>query len=357
MKTAVVILNWNTKGYLRSFLPALIRSCGEDAEVVVADSASTDGSMEMMAEEFPSVKTVPLDDNYGFTGGYNRALSLLEAEYFVLINSDILVDDHWLHPLVDWMDTHPECGICGPKLHGLVKRGNYQKTDSFEYAGAAGGYLDRFGFPFCRGRVLSRVCMDEGQYDTPADVQWCTGACLMIRSSLWKELGGLDDRFFAHMEEIDLCWRARLAGWKVTVVPQSTVWHLGGGTLSPKSPFKLELNYRNNLLLLENNLAASIEAGGVSPRKAGRKAARKIAFRVFLDDCSRVVYALSGKKDYAAAVTRAHEGWKRLRSESPRTGKGAVKAEAPLVPVNIVPNALLRGRGIFRYLDKKIFRI
>lgn len=358
MKTAVVILNWNTKGYLRSFLPALIRSLGEDAEAVVADSASTDGSMEMMAEVFPSVKTIPLGANYGFTGGYNRALSGLDAEYFVLINSDILVDDHWLHPLVDWMDTHPECGICGPKLHGLVKKdGKYMKTDSFEYAGAAGGYLDRFGFPFCRGRVLNRVCKDEGQYDSPADVQWCTGACLMIRSSLWKELGGLDDRFFAHMEEIDLCWRARLAGWKVNVVPQSTVWHLGGGTLSPKSPWKLELNYRNNLLLLENNLAASYKATGLPADRAGKKASRKIAFRVFLDNCTRMVYALTGRKDYAAAVTKAHEGWKQLRGESSGTGKLPVRGEALLMPVNIIPNALLRGEGIFRYLDKKVFRI
>ena len=187
MRTAVVILNWNTKEYLRAFLPALLHSCGSGAEVVVADSASADGSMEMMAAEFPGVKTIPLDANYGFTGGYNRALAQLDAEFFVLINSDILVEDAWLEPLVAWMDAHPECGICGPKLHGLVNEsGEYRKTSMFEYAGAAGGYLDRFGFPFCRGRVLSKVCEDQGQYDNPADVLWVTGACLMIRSSLWK---------------------------------------------------------------------------------------------------------------------------------------------------------------------------
>ena len=367
MRTAVVILNWNTKGFLRSFLPPLLRSLGEEAEVIVADSASTDGSMDMMSEEFPSVRTIPLDANYGFTGGYNRALAKVEADYYVLINSDILVDDHWLDPLVAWMETHPECGICGPKLHALVKdaKGRYVKTTRFEYAGAAGGYLDRFGFPFCRGRVMKRVCEDEGQYDTPAEALWCTGACLMVRSSVWKALGGLDDRFFAHMEEIDLCWRARLAGWKVTVVPQSTVWHLGGGTLAPDSPWKLELNYRNNLLLLENNLASSLQAAGIPGEKAARNAARKISFRRFIDNCTRFAYACTGKREYAAAVKKAHEGWKELRRLKapaatpapgyPGTDSPAV-APAGLARVNMVPNALLRGKGIFKYLDNKLFK-
>ena len=204
-RIAAVVVTYNRLPLLQKCIASL-RGQTVDCDVLVVDNASTDGSLEMLAAEYPKVRRISLDRNYGFTGGYNRALAGLDAEYFVLINSDILVDDHWLAPLVKWMDTHPECGICGPKLHGLVKDGKYIKTDSFEYAGAAGGYLDRFGFPFCRGRVLSRVCKDEGQYDTPADVQWCTGACLMIRSSLWKELGGLDDRFFAHMEEIDLCF-------------------------------------------------------------------------------------------------------------------------------------------------------
>ena len=207
MKTAVVILNWNTEGFLKEFLPPLLRSINkiEGAEVVVADNASTDGSMKVMAEMFPEVKTLTFSQNYGFTGGYNKAFDALyetdKPEYFVLINSDIEVTDNWLQPLVDWMDSHPECGACAPKLH------SFQEKEKFEYAGAAGGYLDRYGYPFCRGRVLKRLETDHGQYDTPADVMWATGACLLVRSSVYKALNGLDNRFFAHMEEIDLCWR------------------------------------------------------------------------------------------------------------------------------------------------------
>ena len=205
MRTAVVILNWNTEGFLREFLPGLISSVGkvDGAEVVVADNASTDESMQMMQEEFPQVRTIAFDKNYGFTGGYNKAFEVLygnagspksdATEYFLLINSDIEVNDGWLQPLVDWMDNHPDCGACAPKLH------SYQQKDMFEYAGAAGGYLDSFGYPFCRGRVLSRLEQDEGQYDSPADVLWATGACLLIRSKVYADLGGLDERFFAHM--------------------------------------------------------------------------------------------------------------------------------------------------------------
>ena len=261
MKTAVVILNWNTKGYLEKFVPGILHSLeGTDAELVVADSASTDGSMEMMAEKFPEVRRITLDKNYGFTGGYNRALSMIEAEYYVLINSDIEVQDGWIQPLTETLDRNHEVGACAPKLHSWYER------DMFEYAGAAGGYLDSFGFPLCRGRIMNMVEKDEGQYDSPADVFWATGACLMIRSSLFRELGGLDDRFFAHMEEIDLCWRLQLNGYRIRIVPQSTVYHLGGGTLPQTSPWKLKLNYRNNLLMLENNLARTIALQGLSDK-------------------------------------------------------------------------------------------
>ena len=260
LKTAVVILNYNTREYLRRFLPGLIASCdGLDAEVIVADNASHDGSLDMMAEEFPSVRTIALSENYGFTGGYNRALAQVQAQYYVLINSDVEVPEHWLRVLQDWMDSHPECGACGPKLISFNER------DTFEYAGAAGGLLDRYGYPFCRGRIMQKVEKDHGQYDTPADVLWCSGACLMVRADVWKALGGLDDRFFAHMEEIDLCWRMQLRGWKVTVVPQSYVYHIGGGTLPNESPFKLRLNFRNNLLLLENNLPATLNSRVIGP--------------------------------------------------------------------------------------------
>ena len=321
MKTAVVILNWNTEDFLRKFLPGLIRSCAkvEGAEVVVADNASTDGSLKLMAEEFPQVRTLKFEKNLGFTGGYNRAFAELHhgpdaPEYFLLINSDIEVPEDWLGPLVKWMDAHPQCGACAPKLHG------WQHKDMFEYAGAAGGYIDRFGYPFCRGRIMGRVEKDKGQYDSPTDVFWATGACLMVRSSVYRRLGGLDERFFAHMEEIDLCWRMQLEGWKVTVVPSSTVYHVGGGTLPATSPFKLFLNYRNNLLMLGNNLAKTYALGfyhrGMetcqAARKGMRKATRRIRMRMVLDGLSAAVYLVTFRFSCFKAVFKAHKEYRRM---------------------------------------------
>ncbi len=352
MKTAVVILNWNTKDFLRQFLPGLIGSCeGQDAEVIVADSASTDGSMEMMAAEFPAVRRIPLDANYGFTGGYNRALAQIEADYLVLINSDVEVTPGWLAPLVHWMETHPDCGSCAPKLL------SYFDHDSFEYAGAAGGLIARWGYPFCRGRVMKRVERDAGQYDIPADVFWATGACLMVRRQVWEQLGGLDERFFAHMEEIDLCWRMQLEGWRVQVVPKSVVYHLGGGTLPADSPWKLELNFRNNLLLLENNLARTYVADGLSPSKALRRANRKIGLRMMLDDASAAVYALTGKWAFAKSVYKGHESFRTLRRpvsltelESFRKRSGGRIRVTGRWHGSIILQSLLRKDGIFAYL-------
>ncbi len=344
MRTAVVILNWNTERYLRVFLPALVASCPDDAEVIVADNGSTDGSLEYLAREFPSLRTIPLDANYGFTGGYNRALKQVDAEYYLLLNSDIQVASGWLEPLVAYMDAHPECGVCGPKLHALVQSpdGKYECLDRFEYAGAAGGRIDRFGYPFCRGRVMQRVEPDKGQYDKPSGLLWVSGACLLTRASLWRELGGLDDRFFAHMEEIDYCWRAQLRGWTVAVVPDSVVWHLGGGTLVPKSPWKLELNHRNNLLLLENNLPATV----------GQTTARlRICVRRMLDIASACVYLLSGRPQDFRAVVRAHRGYRRLRKERPGPAGGRAEIKG-YWPKNIILQSLLRGGGIFSYLKR-----
>lgn len=342
MKTAVVILNWNTSGYLRRFLPGLLESCrGLDAEIIVADSGSTDDSLEVLASEFPSVRVIPLGANFGFTGGYDRALVQVEAEYFVLINSDIEVPRNWLRPLVEWMDTHPECGVCGPKLHKLLPEG---RSCDFEYAGAAGGYIDRYGYPFCRGRVLQRTATDEGQYDRPCDVMWVSGACLMTRSSLWRSLGGLDDRFFAHMEEIDYCWRAQLSGWKVTVVPESVVYHIGGGTLPQSSPFKLKLNYRNNLLLLDDNLAATI----------GRSAAAwRIFVRMLLDGGSALVYLVTGRPACFRAVLDAHSEFRALRRQKRPQPQACRPAQVRgLLPVRILLQAALRKDKIFNYLTR-----
>ena len=338
MKTAIVILNWNTKGYLERFLPALIASTeGMDAEVIVADNASTDGSLEMLFQEYPAIRQIRLDRNYGFTGGYNRALAQVEADYFILINSDIEVPKGWLQPLVAWMDAHPKCGACGPKLL------SWHDRTAFEYAGAAGGLIDRYGYPFCRGRALQVVEKDNGQYDAPADVFWVSGACLMVRSRLWKKLGGLDDRFFAHMEEIDLCWRLQLAGYKVTLVPQSSVYHIGGGTLPNESPFKLRLNYRNNLLLLENNLAKTFRAQGYSVEGALGKARRRILVRMLLDGCSALCYLVTKKWASYKAVVKAHAEYFKLRRKPSPDEVASQQKEVTIhgwYPKWMVPRAL-----------------
>ena len=376
MKTAVVILNWNTEGFLREFLPRLVSSVGkvDGAEVVVADNASTDGSMDVMKNEFPQVKTIAFDKNHGFTGGYNRAFTALygtteapaeEApEYFLLINSDIEVSPDWLQPLVDWMDSHPECGACAPKLH------SWQDREMFEYAGAAGGYLDRFGYPFCRGRILSRIEQDKGQYDSPADVLWATGACLLVRSKVYAELGGLDDRFFAHMEEIDLCWRMQLRGWKVTVVPESVVYHVGGGTLPATSPFKTFLNFRNNLLMLENNLAKTYalkyHKDGYSVKEAAskglRKANRVISQRRVLDSLACLAYVVTGKSRLAEAVEQANAEYLKLRQ--PATSKDIAEylkdcpdkaAVRGIYGKSMVLQSLLKGKRIFEAIKEKDF--
>ena len=365
MKTAVVILNWNTKGFLEDFLPPLLASVKrcEGAEVVVADNASTDGSLEMMKEKFPEVRTIAFDRNYGFTGGYNKAFEAIGSEYFVLINSDIEVGDGWLEPLVEWMDSHPDCGACAPKLH------SWQEKDKFEYAGAAGGYLDRFGYPLCRGRVLKRLETDKGQYDSPKDVFWATGACLMVRSRVYKSLGGLDSRFFAHMEEIDLCWRMQLAGWKVTVVPSSVVYHVGGGTLPATSPFKLFLNFRNNLLMLSNNLAYTYALDacrkGLNAEKAAakgyRQSCRMIMLRKCLDLLSAMVYLLTLKTDCFKAVLRAHKEFKALdrpvKEQEVRTyltqnkGKAEVKGRYGRW---IILQSILKGDSIFEHIESEV---
>jgi GT2 family glycosyltransferase len=365
MKTAVVILNWNTKGFLEKFLPPLLGSIAhcDGAEVIVADNASTDGSLELMKEKFPEVKTIAFDRNYGFTGGYNKAFKHIEAEYFVLINSDIEVTAGWLEPLVEWMDTHPDCGACAPKLH------SWQERDKFEYAGAAGGYIDRFGYPLCRGRVMSRLDSDRGQYDSPKDVFWATGACLMVRSKVYKELEGLDERFFAHMEEIDLCWRMQLAGWKVTVVPESTVYHVGGGTLPAASPFKLFLNYRNNLLMLNNNLHYTYaldaftegESAEDAAEKGLRKARKLIFVRKTLDILSSFVYLLTFRLECFKAVFKAHKEYKKLHLKKSQTDvkhyleNNAYKAEVKgRYGRSIIIQSLLKGEGIFENIESEV---
>ncbi|WP_198007177.1 glycosyltransferase family 2 protein [Alloprevotella rava] len=247
MRIAVVILNWNGAAMMQKFLPSVIKN-SEEAEVIVADNGSTDDSVEMLKQKFPSVRLILLDKNYGFAEGYDKALEQVEAEYYLLLNSDVEVTPHWLQPLLNYMDKYPEVAACQPKL--LAER----ERDSFEYAGASGGFVDKYGYPFCRGRVFADVEKDCGQYDDIAPIFWATGAALMVRSVDWHEVGGLDARFFAHMEEIDFCWRLRSRGRGLVCVPTSVVYHVGGGTLNAGHPRKTFLNFRNNLLMLYKNL-------------------------------------------------------------------------------------------------------
>lgn len=251
VSTAVVILNWNGEKMLATYLDSVVRYSSDEAVVYVADNASTDQSVEMLRRDYPEVKIILLDQNYGFAEGYNKALAQIEAKYFVLLNSDVEVTEHWLTPLIQWMDSHPEAAGCQPKLLAMHDR------TSFEYSGAAGGYLDRYGYPFCRGRAFQTVEHDEGQYDQPAEVLWTTGACMMVRADDYRRIGGLDGRFFAHCEEIDLCWRLHIAGRSLYCVPESHVYHVGGGTLPKINPRKTFLNFRNNLTMLYKNLPQS----------------------------------------------------------------------------------------------------
>ena len=249
MLCSIVILNWNGAKLLKEFLPSVVKySTLPDCEVVVADNGSTDDSVAVVEQLFPSVRIIRLEKNYGFAEGYNQALKDIDSQYVLLLNSDVQVTDGWLEPLLDCLNNHPDIAAVQPKIR------SYRLPQSFEHAGAAGGYIDILGYPFCRGRIMAFVEEDKGQYDTEADCFWATGACMLVRNALYKETGGLDGRFFAHMEEIDLCWRLQSRGYRVVCLPQSTVYHLGGGSLDYSNPHKTYLNFRNNLLMLYKNL-------------------------------------------------------------------------------------------------------
>lgn len=248
-KIAIVILNWNGAKLLQQFLPSIVRfSKSESTKIIVADNGSTDNSLEILQNEFPEVQLLDLKQNYGFARGYNEALKQVEADYFVILNSDVEVTYGWLQSPINLMESHPEIAAVQPKILSF-----HQKTH-FEYAGAAGGFIDRFGYPFCRGRIFNEVEVDAGQYDQTTEIFWATGACMFVRASHFREAGGFDADFWAHMEEIDLCWRLKNRGSKIVFTPESTIYHVGGGTLAYDNPKKLFLNFRNNLWLLFKNL-------------------------------------------------------------------------------------------------------
>jgi len=291
LKLSIVILNWNGSNYLKKFLPSIIRYSSFDwAEIVVADNGSTDNSGEVVEKEFPSVKYIQLDRNYGFAEGYNRALQQVEADYYLLLNSDVEVTENWLTPLLDTMEPDHKIGACQPKILSLNGR------ERFEYAGASGGFIDRFGYPFCRGRILNVIEKDEGQYNTPISVFWASGAAVLIRASVWKHLNGFDPDFYAHMEEIDLCWRMKNIGYKVTVCPQSVVYHLGGGSLSYGDPVKIYLNFRNNLFLIFKNMPQ----GKLFP---------VLVARMILDGIAALQFLVTGQYKAFQKVFEAHNSF------------------------------------------------
>lgn len=248
-KIAIVILNWNGEKLFDTFLPSVIRhSSSENIEIIIADNGSTDKSIKHLNQFFPSVKIIDLKTNYGFAEGYNRAIQQVDADYLVLLNSDVKVSENWIEPCIQLFETDEKLAAIQPKIL------SYNQPDLFEYAGAAGGFIDKFGYPFCRGRILNRIEEDLGQYNQPSQIFWATGACIFLRASAFRTAGSFDGDFWAHMEEIDLCWRLKNQGYKIAYEPRSVVYHLGGGTLSYGSPKKIYLNFRNNLYMLFKNL-------------------------------------------------------------------------------------------------------
>ena len=336
-KIAVVILNWNGCEMLRSFLPSVVRySKTEGAKIYVADNGSTDASVDMLRQEFPDVHLIILKENLGFAEGYNLALQQVSAEYVVLLNSDVEVTEHWLVPLVSYMDAHPEVAACQPKIR------SWRQKELFEYAGAAGGFIDRYGYPFCRGRIMSAVEKDNGQYDTVVPVFWATGAALFIRRKDYLDAGGLDGRFFAHMEEIDLCWRLRARGRMLVCVPQSTVYHVGGATLKKENPHKTFLNFRNNLVMLYKNLPQE-ELGPV------------MRVRAVLDYVAALGFLLKGQFPNMWAVLRARRAFHLLRpSFADARKENLKKTSLPMISERVKSSILvgfyLRGKKFFSQL-------
>ena len=285
-KVAVVILNWNGKSFLENFLPSVIKF-SSGAQIIVADNNSTDDSVEFLKVHFPQVKTIINHANEGFAKGYNTALRQVDAHYYVLLNSDVEVTENWIDPIVALLDSTKDIAACQPKIL------DYYHKNKFEYAGASGGFIDTYGYPFCRGRIFNILEEDQGQYNNAIEVFWASGACLFLRAEAFWKVGGFDDDYFAHMEEIDLCWRMKNSGYKIYVEPQSIVYHVGGGTLNKISPRKTFLNFRNNLITLTKNASSQFLFF-------------KIIYRMILDGVAAIKFLCEGKGSHFIAIIKAH---------------------------------------------------
>lgn len=324
-KVAVAILNWNGADMLSKFLPSVVRfSAGDDIEVCVADNGSMDNSVDVVSRDFPSVKLIRLEKNYGFAEGYNRVVAMLDAEYVVLLNSDVEVTEGWIDPIIEFMDNNSDVAACQPKILG------YNNKSYFEYAGASGGFIDKYGYPFCRGRIFDIVEEDKGQYDSPMEVFWASGAAMFVRRKAYLDVGGLDASFFAHMEEIDLCWRLSSRGYRIMCIPQSKVYHVGGATLKKENPRKTYLNFRNNLLMLYKNLP-STELG------------RVMSVRFFLDYIAILVFILKMDMKNAKAVFKARSDYNKMKTDYIKVRENNIKE---------TKNITLQGRYDFSIVLK-----
>jgi len=331
-RVAVVILNWNGKDFLRKFLHSVVQFSKEDARVIVADNNSTDDSIAFLREHYPNVEIIVNKHNYGFAKGYNESLKHVDAEYFVLLNSDVEVTENWIKPIIDLMDNDKSIAACQPKLK------DYNNKDYFEYAGGAGGFIDYLGYPLCRGRIFNHLEKDINQYNNETEIFWATGACMFVRSAYFNQVNGLDNHFFAHMEEIDLCWRLKNLGHKIMYSPHSTVYHVGGGTLNKINPRKTYLNFRNNLFLLHKNLEKS-------------KRFKIIFLRLMLDGLAGIKLLLEGKPKHAWAVIKAHFSFYRKMKQNNRKRQEIVKPNLTgIIPKSVLLASFIKKQRTFQQI-------
>ncbi|HNW98772.1 MAG TPA: glycosyltransferase family 2 protein [Bacteroidales bacterium] len=339
LKVAIVILNWNGKHFLEKFLPFLIKYNTPNSEIIIADNASHDDSVSYLEENYPTIRIIKNNKNYGFAKGYNDALKQIDAEYYVLLNSDIEVTEKWIEPVIELMDSDKTIGACQPKLL------SYENKDEFEYAGAAGGFIDKLGYPFCRGRIFQNLEKDEHQYDDISEIFWATGACMFVRASVFNKVGGLDDDFFAHMEEIDFCWRLKNNGYRVMYCPASVIYHIGGGTLPKKNPKKTFLNFRNNFILLYKNL----------PRE---RIFPVIFVRLFLDTAAAFKFLSEGHVKDFFAVIHAHFAFYSAIGKHVRKRKTLKHIDVSCVyRKSIVFEHYVKKKKSFKQLDSDWFSI
>jgi GT2 family glycosyltransferase len=341
MRVAIAILNWNGKALLEKFLPNVVKHSQGAAEVYVIDNNSTDDSLNFIRSTFTSVNIIQNVDNYGFAKGYNEGLKHIDADYFVLLNSDVEVTENWIAPVISLMESDPWIAACQPKLL------NYNVRDEFEYAGGAGGFIDKWGYPFCRGRMFDTFEKDLGQYNDAREVFWASGACMFIRSKNFIDAGGFDEDFFAHMEEIDLCWRIRNLGFNIMYFPQSTVYHVGAGTLAKMNPRKTYYNFRNNLFLLCKNHAPGFFYS-------------KFFLRAVLDGVAGIKFLLSGEFGHFFAIIRAHFSFYGMFSRTIKKRKLIQEnikhyATSCVYRGSIVWQYFVKGKRKFSELDEKLF--